>query len=210
MVHWTLVEMLTLCESESCIHDTLMCLNMLKPTLTWQFSWTFSFAFFQDTHFSTGTKSFVHANYLIWSVFIVLKANRGTQNCVAGETLSIFLGELSRFEATLAFSNQDYNLTLVDRGSPVGNSHPDFMGRIKLTTNSIEVLNVNMSDVGNYTLSDGLNRKVKIISMNLVGEFLHGISEYSQKHVRKLKFCMLDWRRHWTCELANFVVHHLQ
>ncbi|XP_053477881.1 uncharacterized protein LOC128605979 [Ictalurus furcatus] len=49
------------------------------------------------------------------------------------------------------------------------------MGRIQVTSNSIEVLNVNVSDVGNYTLSDRLNRKVKIISMYLVDQH-QGIS----------------------------------
>lgn len=114
-------------------------------------------------------------------MFIVLKAKRDIQNRVAGETLSITLTGLSKNDATLRFLSQDYNITLVERGLPVGNSHPDYMGRIKLTSNSIEVLNVNVSDVGNYTLSDHLNRKVKIISMNLVGEFLPGISKYPQK-----------------------------
>lgn len=90
---------------------------------------------------------------------------------MAGETFRIPLGQLVKNDATLHFSNEDFNLTLVDHGSPVGNLHPDYMGRIQVTSNSIEVLNVNVSDVGNYTLSDRLNRKVKIISMYLVGEF---------------------------------------
>ncbi|XP_026790886.1 uncharacterized protein LOC113539365 [Pangasianodon hypophthalmus] len=92
----------------------------------------------------------------------------GIQDCVAGETLSISLSGVSKNNATLHFSNDDFNLTLVERGSPVGNLHPEYMGRIQVTSNSIEVLNVNVSDVGNYTLRDRLNRKVKIISMRLV------------------------------------------
>lgn len=100
---------------------------------------------------------------------------------MAGETLSITLTGLLNNHATLRFSSQDYNITLVERGFPVGNSHPDYMGRIKLTSSSIELLNVNVSDVGNYILSDHLNRKVKIIYMNLIGEFLLGISNYSQE-----------------------------
>lgn len=95
---------------------------------------------------------------------------------MAGETLSISLGSILSNEATLRFSNQDYHLTLVEHGLAVGSSHPDYMGRLTLTSNSIEVRKVNVSDVGNYTLSDRLNRVVKIIYMNLVGEFLLGIS----------------------------------
>ncbi|KAK3554057.1 hypothetical protein QTP70_019172 [Hemibagrus guttatus] len=97
-----------------------------------------------------------------------LPARRSTQNCVAGESLSIYLSGLAKNDATLRFSNQDFNLILVERGSPVGNVHPEYMGRVQVTTTSIEVLNVNVSDVGNYTLSDRLNRTIKIISMNLV------------------------------------------
>ncbi|MCI4376160.1 hypothetical protein PGIGA_G00185010 [Pangasianodon gigas] len=93
---------------------------------------------------------------------------RSSQNCVAGETFRIPLGGLAKNDATLHFSNEDFNLTLVERGSPVGNLHPEYMGRIQVTSNSIEVLNVNVSDVGNYTLRDRLNRKVKVISMYLV------------------------------------------
>lgn len=118
---------------------------------------------------------------------------------MAGETLSIYLSGLSMDDATLHFANQDYNLTLVERGSPVGNSHPDYTGRIRLTSNSIDVLNVNASDVGKYTLSSHLNRKVKIISMYLVGEFLFGISEYFQKYFIKYYDVLVGMN--WTLDL---------
>lgn len=117
---------------------------------------------------------------------------------MAGETLNIYLSGIATNDATLHFSNEDYNLTLVKRGLVVGNSHPDFMGRIKITSGIISVLSVNVSDVGNYTLSDGLNRKAKIIYMRLVGEFLLGIS------VKLIK-----WIRSWTCEVANLKMYHL-
>ncbi|XP_060728942.1 DNA-directed RNA polymerase II subunit RPB1-like isoform X1 [Tachysurus vachellii] len=99
---------------------------------------------------------------------LMVVAKRSIQNCVAGESLNIYLGGLPTVDATLRFSNQDLNLTLVERGSAVGNFHPDYMGRIKVTSSNIQLLNVNVSDVGSYTLSDRLNRKIKIISMNLV------------------------------------------
>lgn len=98
------------------------------------------------------------------------EAKRSSQNCVAGEKFRIPLGGLLRNYATLNFSNQDFNFTLVSHGSPLGNLHPEYLGRIQVTSSSIELLNVNVSDVGNYTLSDRLNRKVGIISMNLAGE----------------------------------------
>ncbi|GAA6096448.1 DNA-directed RNA polymerase II subunit RPB1-like isoform X3 [Tachysurus ichikawai] len=103
---------------------------------------------------------------LLLAVHIISK--RSIQNCVAGESLNIYLGGLPTVDATLHFSNQDLNLTLVERGAPVGNFHPEYMGRIKVTSSNIQLLNVNVSDVGSYTLSDRLNRKIRIISMNLV------------------------------------------
>lgn len=95
---------------------------------------------------------------------------------MVGQTFKIPLTGLVRNDATLHFSNQDFNLTLVDHGSPVGNSHPEYMGRIQVNPNSIELLNVNVSDVGNYTLRDHLNRRVMVYAMYLVGKFLLGIS----------------------------------
>ncbi|KAM9476569.1 uncharacterized protein Hap1MRO34_009644 isoform 1-T4 [Clarias gariepinus] len=103
------------------------------------------------------------ADYLVKVV-----TKRSSQDCVAGETFKITLGDLRRNDATLHFSNEDFNLTLVKHGSPVGNSHPDYLGRIRVTDYNIEVLNVNVSDVGNYTLTDRLNRTAKLIFMNLV------------------------------------------
>lgn len=109
---------------------------------------------------------------------MALAAKRSSQDCVAGETFKITLGDLRRNDATLHFSNEDFNLTLVKHGSPVGNSHPDYLGRIRVTDYNIEVLNVNVSDVGNYTLTDRLNRTAKLIFMNLVGEFPPGVFKY--------------------------------
>ncbi|KAG7333805.1 hypothetical protein KOW79_002212 [Hemibagrus wyckioides] len=111
---------------------------------------------------------FNHWNQKLSIHLLKVVAKRSIQNCVAGESLNIYLSGLAKNDATLHFSNQDFSLTLVERGSPVGNLHPEYMGRVQVTKTSIEVLNVNVSDVGNYTLSDRLNRTIKIISMNLV------------------------------------------
>ncbi|XP_049337391.1 uncharacterized protein LOC103026353 isoform X1 [Astyanax mexicanus] len=92
---------------------------------------------------------------------------RSSRDCVAGETLRISLEGIRRDEASLRFSRDNENLMLVDRGSPV-RDHPDYIGRVKVTTNSIEVLNVNVTDEGNYTLFDGKNRKAVTIRMFIV------------------------------------------
>ncbi|XP_046725911.1 uncharacterized protein LOC124399185 [Silurus meridionalis] len=103
------------------------------------------------------------------SIYLLKVATKtSSEKCVAGETFKIPLGSLSKNDATLHFLREDFNLTLVDHGLPVGNLHTDYMGRVQVTSNSIEVLNVNISDVGNYTLRDHLNRKLRIISLTLV------------------------------------------
>lgn len=108
-------------------------------------------------------------------MLIAFQAKRHSWNCVAGQTFKIPLAGLVKNDATLHFSNQDFNLTLVDHGSPVGNSHPEYMGRIQVTPNSIELHSVNVSDVGNYTLRDRLNRRAVVYAMYLSGMFLLGI-----------------------------------
>uniref|UniRef100_A0AAR2LRV7 Uncharacterized protein n=1 Tax=Pygocentrus nattereri TaxID=42514 RepID=A0AAR2LRV7_PYGNA len=90
-----------------------------------------------------------------------------TKDCVAGETLNILLEGIKRDDASLRFSNQDVNVMLVQRGLPAHNLL-DFSGRIRVTTSSIQVLNVNVSDLGNYTLFDGQDRKAITVRLNLV------------------------------------------
>ncbi|KAF7710185.1 hypothetical protein HF521_009057 [Silurus meridionalis] len=115
----------------------------------------------------------IYTLYNFWSKKIsthLLKVvpNIGIEHRVAGETLRISLGGLSKNDATLQFSNRDYNLTLVSHGTPVGNLNADYMGRIQLTSSSFELRNVNVSDEGTYILRDNLNRKLKIVTMVLV------------------------------------------
>ncbi|KAK1791159.1 hypothetical protein P4O66_002186 [Electrophorus voltai] len=90
------------------------------------------------------------------------------KECVAGETLKISLRGLTSRQATLDFYSHDLNLTLVDHGLPIGKSHPNYYERLKVTTETIEVLNVNVSDMGNYTLQDDRGRKVLMVIMKLV------------------------------------------
>ncbi|XP_035387456.1 uncharacterized protein wu:fc21g02 [Electrophorus electricus] len=90
------------------------------------------------------------------------------KECVAGETLKIPLRGLTSRQATLDFYSHDLNLTLVDHGLPIGKSHPNYYERLKVTTETIEVLNVSVSDMGNYTLQDDRGRKVLMVIMKLV------------------------------------------
>lgn len=163
---------------QASVRDALTCVWKYKSFL---YGLTFSFAIFHDAQFYVQQVKCPLYKLIQYYLLNVLKAKTGVQNCVAGENLRIDLSGLSKNDATLHFSSQYYNLTLVERGSPVGNLHAEYLGRITLTSTGIDILNVNVSDVGNYTLTDRLNREVKIISMVLVGEFLLGISESFQK-----------------------------
>lgn len=92
---------------------------------------------------------------------------RASRDCVAGETLRIYLDGIRKDEASLWFSREGENLMLVNRGSSL-RDRPDYNGRVKVGSSSIEVLNVNVTDEGNYTLFDGKNRKAVTIRMFIV------------------------------------------
>uniref|UniRef100_A0A8B9KJ42 Uncharacterized protein n=1 Tax=Astyanax mexicanus TaxID=7994 RepID=A0A8B9KJ42_ASTMX len=78
--------------------------------------------------------------------------------CVRGDSCSISLNGVEKEKASLRFSNENVSLMLVVRGSPVTNL-PDYADRIKVTSSSIQLLNFNVSDEGNYTLYEGQDRK---------------------------------------------------
>uniref|UniRef100_A0AAY5EN75 Immunoglobulin V-set domain-containing protein n=1 Tax=Electrophorus electricus TaxID=8005 RepID=A0AAY5EN75_ELEEL len=107
-------------------------------------------------------------NYTQKSLKRTVLVNVKVKECVAGETLKIPLRGLTSRQATLDFYSHDLNLTLVDHGLPIGKSHPNYYERLKVTTETIEVLNVSVSDMGNYTLQDDRGRKVLMVIMKLV------------------------------------------
>ncbi|KAK3554064.1 hypothetical protein QTP70_019173 [Hemibagrus guttatus] len=90
------------------------------------------------------------------------------QDCEAGKTFRISLDGLAKENAMLRFTNGNSNITLVENGSPVGNSHNNFSERIQVTSSDIQVLNIGVSDMGNYTLTDDEGRKVKVVSPHIV------------------------------------------
>lgn len=111
-------------------------------------------------------------NSLTVHLLIVLKAKRRIQGCMPGKNLSISLDGLSKDDVKLQYFSKDFNLTLVERGLPVGNKQPGYWGRIQVTTKNIQILILDGSDVGMYTLSDRENNKVMIVTLNMGGELL--------------------------------------
>uniref|UniRef100_A0A9J8DB17 Uncharacterized protein n=1 Tax=Cyprinus carpio carpio TaxID=630221 RepID=A0A9J8DB17_CYPCA len=102
----------------------------------------------------------------------ILKVNVSKQviDCIAGETLTISLAGLKQSDATLRFYSNYSSITLVENGVPVGRNHTDYINRLKVTSESIKVLNVSASDKGKYRLTDHKGRLVSLKAMILVDQ----------------------------------------
>lgn len=114
---------------------------------------------------------FFFLSTLILPPLITLKAATHIKDCEAGKTFTISLDGLAKEDVTLLFTNEDSNITLVEHGLPVNNSHNHFSERIQVTSSDIQVLNIGVSDMGNYTLTDHEGRKVKVITPHFVCKF---------------------------------------
>lgn len=86
---------------------------------------------------------------------------------IPGESLSVSLEGIELADATLLFSGDVANVTLVKHGSPVSQDIPEYWDRVKPRVQSIDIQNVNTSDVGRYTLIDQRNRVVSVTRMDL-------------------------------------------
>ena len=92
-------------------------------------------------------------------------------NRVAGEDLNINLEGSNEHEATLVFTGEAANITLVRDGAAVGNDLADYAGRVKISSYAIIISYVNTSEVGRYRLFDRRDRLVSVTKMTLVGKF---------------------------------------
>ncbi|KAM8842806.1 uncharacterized protein ACB058_014375 isoform 1-T1 [Synchiropus picturatus] len=87
--------------------------------------------------------------------------------CLAGEDLRISLEGISKDDASLAFSGNSANVTLVTDGFPVGQNLPAYRYRIEVDYAYIEISSMNYSDEGLYTLKDRRDRPVSITRMDI-------------------------------------------
>ncbi|XP_056312688.1 uncharacterized protein wu:fc21g02 [Danio aesculapii] len=104
----------------------------------------------------------------ITSYTVRVKTNNETIERIAGETLKIPLGGLRLSNVTLRFYDNDSSITLVENGVPVGKNYRDYYNRLKVYMESIEIVNVNISDLGRYELTDKKDRLVSNNTMILV------------------------------------------
>ncbi|RXN20021.1 proline-rich receptor kinase [Labeo rohita] len=109
-------------------------------------------------------------SYLGWTTTYIVKVetNKEVIDRIAGETLTIPLSGLSWSDATLNFYGNYSSVTLVENGIPVGRNHPDYINRLEVTSYVIQILNVNVSDLGRYELTDLKGRLVSNNTMILV------------------------------------------
>ncbi|XP_056587587.1 uncharacterized protein LOC130408135 [Triplophysa dalaica] len=129
--------------------------------------WTFQLR--HITFDDEGTYTLFNSWNSVISTYIVkVETKRSMIECIAGETLSISLEGINLGDATLRFYNNHSVVTLVENGIPVGNADPDYINRLKVSTEKIKVLNVNVSDVGRYQLTDHKRRNVSNNTMILV------------------------------------------
>ncbi|XP_057188795.1 formin-J-like [Triplophysa rosa] len=109
-------------------------------------------------------------NTIISTYTVKVNTKRNMIECIPGETLSISLEGIKPVDATLRFHSNHSVVTLVENGNPVGNADPNYINRLKVTSERIKVLNVNVSDVGRYQLTDHKSRLVSNNTMILVDQ----------------------------------------
>ncbi|XP_071361557.1 uncharacterized protein [Trachinotus anak] len=98
---------------------------------------------------------------------VAVTPRRNYVKCVAGESLYISLEGIDLADATLSFSGQAANATLVHQGARVSQDLPDYWDRVETHSMKIEIRNVNYSDEGHYILRDRRLRKVSVTRMDL-------------------------------------------
>ncbi|XP_077102638.1 uncharacterized protein LOC143753789 [Siphateles boraxobius] len=111
-----------------------------------------------------------HFGSVISSYTVKVNTNRQIIERIAGEKLIIPLLGLKQSDATLHFHGNYSSVILVENGVPVGKNKPDYINRLKLTSETIQVLNVNVSDLGRYDLTDYKGRPVSNNTMVLVDQ----------------------------------------
>lgn len=113
---------------------------------------------------------FLTLSCFYFSVILSLTARKRITICAPGETLSISLKGIKMENATLCFYRNGPVVTLVKSGEPVASRHPKYINRLNVSSKNINVLNVNMSDMGIYILIDPKNRTVSNTTMIVMGK----------------------------------------
>ncbi|KAM8878887.1 uncharacterized protein AB9W97_014529 [Spinachia spinachia] len=103
----------------------------------------------------------------ISSVKVAVTLRHNYVKCVAGDSLHIQLEGIDLSDASLDFTGEARNVTLVHDGATRSQDLPDYWDRVRTSSMYIEIKNVNYSDVGHYTLSNRGSRVVSVTRMDL-------------------------------------------
>uniref|UniRef100_A0A8C3G8U2 Uncharacterized protein n=1 Tax=Cyclopterus lumpus TaxID=8103 RepID=A0A8C3G8U2_CYCLU len=106
-------------------------------------------------------------NKEISAVRVAVTPRHNYAKCVAGENLYVQLEGIDLSDATLFFSGEFGNVTLVHDGARLSQDLPNYWDRVQTHSMKIEIRNVNFSDVGHYTLKDRKDRVVSVTRMDL-------------------------------------------
>ncbi|XP_058639066.1 uncharacterized protein LOC131544692 isoform X2 [Onychostoma macrolepis] len=131
--------------------------------------WTFRIR--HVTFDDQGNYTLYNFDLTISSYIVKVQTRRRVIDRIAGETLNISLAGLKQSDATLHFYRNYSSVTLVENGVPVGRNHPDYINRLKVNSETIQILHVNVSDLGRYELTDLKRRVVLNNTMKLVDKY---------------------------------------
>lgn len=106
-------------------------------------------------------------NKEISTVLVAVTLRHNYVKCVAGESLYVSLEGMNLDDATLSFSGEAANVTLVSDGARVSQDLPNYWDRVQTHSTRIELKNVNLTDEGRYTLKDRRSRVVSVTRMDL-------------------------------------------
>lgn len=109
-------------------------------------------------------------NKEISTVKVAVTPRHNYVKCVAGESLYISLEGIILDDATLSFSGEAANVTLVSDGARVSQDLPNYWDRVQTHSTRIEIRNVNFTDEGRYSLKDSRNRLVSVTRMDLTDQ----------------------------------------
>lgn len=134
---------------------------------------------FEDQGTYTLRNSFTGITNAI-SIYVVRVETKRRIIEVPGETLTIPLDGIKMVDANLRFYSNYSTINLVEHGVPVGKENADYIGRLRNYYDSIQVLNVNVSDLGRYELRDQKGRPVSNTTVILVGVRICALPHHQQ------------------------------
>ncbi|KAG8014996.1 hypothetical protein GBF38_022227 [Nibea albiflora] len=103
----------------------------------------------------------------ISTVKVAVTARHNYVKCIAGENLRIYLQGIDLADATLYFSGEAGNFTLVRDGARVSQDLPDYFDRVVTQHDRIIIKHVNYTDEGHYTVRNRRDKEVSITRMDL-------------------------------------------